>query len=183
MNGRFDRLRFLWWAGAALLLVIAAVAFMGFRLNLSSSFPPGIYRAAPQGPLASVCLTGEAARLAGERGYVRAGVCPGQLAPLMKRVVAQAGDEIELTATGVTVNGRPLANTAPRPHDSKGRLMPALLTTPGGIYRLRLADGQVWIASSYNAGSFDSRYFGPVATTQIRERLEPVWIAFADRSW
>ena len=183
MNGRFDRLRFLWWVGALLLLVIGAFAFMGFRLNLSGSFPPGVYRASPHGPLASVCLTGEAAQLAGERGYVRAGVCPGQLAPLMKRVVAQAGDEIELTASGVTVNGRPLANTAPRRHDSQGRPMPALQPAGGGVYRLRLADGQVWIASSYNAGSFDSRYFGPVAITQIRERLEPVWIAFANRSW
>ena len=33
MNGRFDRLRFLWWAGAALLLVIAAVALLYWALK------------------------------------------------------------------------------------------------------------------------------------------------------
>ena len=76
MTGRFDRLRFLAPLGLAFGLMAGVFVSAGYRINLSASFPPGLYRVSADGPLVSVCLQGEAARLAGERRYVFGGTCP-----------------------------------------------------------------------------------------------------------
>ena len=34
--------------------------------------------------------------------------------------------------------------------------------------------GEVWLFSSYSAGSFDSRYFGPVVLASVRGIARPV---------
>ena len=75
----------------------------------------------------------------------------------MKPVVASAGDIVEVSSRGITVNGVLLPNTAPKTKDSKGRPMQPW---PSGQYRV--SAGFVWVASSYNPWSFDSRYFGPI---------------------
>lgn len=175
MNGRPERLRFL--LPMALVLAALVVAFEGWggRINLSASFPPGLYRVADAGPLVAVCLDGKAAALAAARGYVRGGSCPGRLEPVMKRIVAKAGDVVAVSENGVSVNGHPLLNSKPAPFDSQGRPMPLLFGATR--YVRRLEAGELWLASEFNAGSYDSRYFGPVATSQVRERLAPIWIA------
>ena len=35
--------------------------------------------------------------------------------------------------------------------------------------------GTVWVASSFNSRSFDSRYFGPISESAIKHRLVPIW--------
>lgn len=181
MTGRYERLRFLIPAVAALALLAGGLVVGGYRINLSASFPPGVYQVSPAGPLAAVCLTGRAAELAAKRGYLRRGTCPAQLEPVMKRVVAGAGDVVTVSAAGVSINGQALRNSAPAARDSEGRSMPEL--SARGSYNRRLAAGELWLASEYSAGSFDSRYFGPVDAGQVREYLTPVWIVSDLRPW
>ena len=87
----------------------------------------------------------------------------------MKPIVAVAGDIVEVSSRGVAVDGRLLPNSAARPFDTKSR---PLQHWPFGTYRV--APGTVWVISSFNARSFDSRYFGPVPIASIRCHLRPL---------
>lgn len=102
------------------------------------------------------------------RGYRGSGACRDGAAPLLKPVVAKAGDTVELSARGIAVNGTLLPNTAPLSKDSQSRPLSAW---PFGYYVV--ASDTVWVASTYHARSFDSRYFGPISTAAIRGRLKP----------
>jgi type IV secretory pathway protease TraF len=79
------------------------------------------------------------------------------------------GDTVELSAAGMAVNGRLLPNNAPLVSDTAGR---PLSHWPFGRYVV--APSTVWVASSYNRRSFDSRYFGPVEASQVREHVRPL---------
>jgi conjugative transfer signal peptidase TraF len=87
----------------------------------------------------------------------------------MKPVVARFGDTVEFSEGGVAVNRRLLPNTAPRIADTQGR---PLQHFPFGRYVVQR--GTVWVASTYNPRSFDSRYFGPVPESLIRAHLRPL---------
>ena len=91
--------------------------------------------------------------------------------PLLKPIVAVAGDRVVLSSEGMRVNGRLLPKTAPLFHDVAGR---SLHPWPFGTYVVE--EGVVWVASTYNRGSYDSRYMGPISISQIRARLRPVWL-------
>ena len=56
--------------------------------------------------------------------------------------------------------------TAPLFRDAAGR---SLHPWPFGTYVVE--EGEVWVASTYNRGSYDSRYMGPIRISQIRARL------------
>lgn len=88
---------------------------------------------------------------------------------MMKPIAAQPGDTVEFTSRGFVVNGKALPNSAPLNVDTDGR---SLHHGPFGKYRVETAT--VWVVSSYNLRSFDSRYFGPVPTISIRERVRPL---------
>ena len=81
-----------------------------------------------------------------------------------------SGDLVQISPNGISVNDSGIPNTAPLTRDSGGR---AISHWPFGQYRV--APGTVWAVSSYNAKSFDSRYFGPVRITDIKHYLKPVW--------
>lgn len=101
------------------------------------------------------CLPRPLARLARQRRYVHRGSCPGGDAPIGKRVLAVPGDTVEVSARGLTVDGKYISGSAPLAHDSHGRALvsatPARSIVPGGT---------VWLFSSYSPRSYDSRYFG-----------------------
>jgi type IV secretory pathway protease TraF len=59
--------------------------------------------------------------LAVKREYRESGVCPDYGQPLLKPIAAGEGDRVELSAAGIAVNGRAIANTAPRVLDSMKR--------------------------------------------------------------
>jgi conjugative transfer signal peptidase TraF len=103
------------------------------------------------------------------RGYRTPGSCADGGAPLLKPVVASIGDVVDVSADGLVVNGAQVPNTAPLPADTKGR---PLAHCAFGRYSVPV--GTVWVASSYSGRSFDSRYFGPVPVTAIRNRMRPV---------
>lgn len=140
----------------------------GLRLNASSSLPVGLYliTADTRANLVEFCPAEPFATLALRRGYRDRGVCTDGGAPLLKPVVAAAGDFVELSTLGISVNGVLLPKTAPLSKDAKGRVLEAW---PSGRYPV--APGTVWVSSSYDPRSFDSRYFGPIPTTAIRHRL------------
>jgi conjugative transfer signal peptidase TraF len=175
MRGRCRRL-------AVLLVVSGSVVFaalylfaavVGVRINTSYSLPMGLYIATkdPSAKLVEFCPTGLFARQSSEREYRSRGTaCPDGAVPLLKPIVAREGDVVETTPLGIRVNGILLPQTAPLLKDGHSR---ALTPWPFGVYRV--APDTVWVASSYNRGSYDSRYIGPVSLSQIRRRLRPLW--------
>ena len=155
----------------ALGVTAGAFAALGLRINASPSLPVGLYVATSSADanLAEFCPTGPFASLSMSRGYRDRGVCPDGGAPLLKPVVARHEDLVEVAAAGLSVNGRLLENTAPLSVDTKGRSL-----TPWPLGRYRVAPDEVWVASSYSRRSFDSRYFGPIPTRQIRSLVRPL---------
>jgi conjugative transfer signal peptidase TraF len=157
---------------AALVLVgsFQICGFVGVRFNTSPSLPVGVYITTTDSgaDLVEFCPAEPFASLAVTRGYRDAGICGDGAAPLLKPVAASSGDVVELSAAGLSVNGILLPNTAPLLRDTKGRPLKAW---PFGRYVV-LPD-TVWVASSYNPRSFDSRYFGPLSIAAIRYRLKP----------
>ncbi|CDN58502.1 Conjugative transfer signal peptidase TraF (plasmid) [Neorhizobium galegae bv. officinalis bv. officinalis str. HAMBI 1141] len=149
---------------AAILLVVIAVTG-GYRINLTPSEPFGLWRIIPLHRPAAVddllfiCPPETAAmRAARARGYLRSGSCPGGVAPLIKTVIAVAGQHVEISAS-VSVNGRMVSSSSLALRDGKGR---PLTPFPGGI----VPPGYVFLHSAF-PGSYDSRYFGPVPISGI----------------
>jgi conjugative transfer signal peptidase TraF len=132
----------------------------GYRLNLTPSEPLGLWRIEP---LERAVTVGDTVFdcppastefvVALERGYLRRGLCPGGVAPLIKTVVAVSGQHVEV-GTNVIIDLLPLPYSAVRPSDGAGR---SLDPFPGGI----VPPGHLFLHSDF-ASSYDSRYFGPV---------------------
>ena len=154
------------------LLFWASSAF-GIRLNTSPSLPFGLYRVTADGsaPLVEFCPAEPVASLAIARGYRQAGSCPDGGTPLMKPIVARAGDVVEVSAAGVRVSGNLLRNSAPLLRDTAGRPL-----SPWPADKYAVPPGVVWLISDYHARSFDSRYFGPIPTNLIKDHLRPLLV-------
>jgi len=151
-------------AVAAILLTATAVAG-GFRINLTPSEPLGLWRIislprpAAVGDLLFICPPQtEVLREARSRGYLRSGSCPGGVAPLIKTVIAVAGQHVEI-GVSVSVDGREVSSSSLAQRDGKGR---PLTPFPSGI----VPPGYVFLHSAF-PGSYDSRYFGPVPASGI----------------
>jgi conjugative transfer signal peptidase TraF len=146
----------------------------GIRINASPSLPVGLYAATTnsKAPLVEFCPPEPYGSFAIRRGYRTEGACGDGATPLLKPVVAREGDSVEVSGFGVSVNGRVLPNSAPRPTDTAGREMPVW-----PVHKQIVAPGMVWVVSSYNPRSFDSRYFGPIAVRTITSRLRSVIVA------
>ena len=134
------------------------------RINTSGSLPVGLYIVSPKGSFVEFCPDDHS--LSAQRHYRARGVCPDGAAPLLKPLVGKSGDQIVMSPAGVAVNGKLLPHTAPLSHDSEGR---PLAHWPFGSYTT--APGMLWVASSYNSRSYDSRYLGPIRECAVRSRL------------
>ena len=166
--GRSDLLK---CGGTALSLVVTAHAFAswaGILINTTPSMPLGLYVTSsdPGAPVAAICPPEPYASFAIHRGYRTAGRCADGATPLMKPIVAKAGDVVELSQNGISVNGTAVPNTQPLTRDSTGRLL-----TPWNFGRFTVLPGTVWVASSHHPRSYDSRYFGPIPIACIRSRV------------
>jgi conjugative transfer signal peptidase TraF len=147
---------------------------LGIRVNTSYSLPLGLYIRTNDSDarLIEFCPVGSFARQSSERGYRGASfACADGAVPLLKPIVAREGDLVETTPAGIRVNGVLLPQTAPLVRD--GHSWP-LTAWPFGAYRVQ--PGTVWVASTYNRGSYDSRYMGPIALSQTCRRLKPLWV-------
>lgn len=167
-----------WGVAASLAAGLTLAHVSGLRLNFTHSAPSGLWHvraiapaALERGKLVEVCPPPAPIVVAmRERGYLSQGWLgrcePAGVAALLKPVAAVAGDRVTVHhGEPVKVNGVALANTKAE----KG--IPAW---PDGEYVVQ--PGQVWLFSSYSAGSFDSRYFGPVPVTNVRGEASPILI-------
>lgn len=145
-------------ATPAVLAGLGVVA--GMRVNLTPSYPLGLWRieqltrAVAVGDRIFICPPPIVSfELARERGYLGRGLCPGWFSPLIKTVIALAGQRVVIDGS-ITVDGVRLAHSFVRPLDGKGR---ALAPGASGI----VPTGNLFLFSEF-AGSYDSRYFGPI---------------------
>jgi conjugative transfer signal peptidase TraF len=146
------------------------LSLAGIYVNLTPSLPIGLYVADERGQFASFCPP-DTDFISAVRGYRPKGSCPDGAAPLLKPVVASGTDIVELSAKGISINGsEPLPNSAPRAQDTAGR---SLEHYPYGFYPY--VHGRVWVVSSHNPRSFDSRYFGPIPVASIKRHLRPLF--------
>lgn len=160
-------------AAAAILVAVAAAGWLGgYRVNFTPSYPLGLWRieamarTATTGDLVFVCPPQSPQfTIAFERGYIRRGLCPGGFSPLIKTIVATAGQSVDI-GEHVSIDGLPLAYSKVRNHDAEGR---ALSRWPGGS----VPHGHLYLHSDF-AGSFDSRYFGPVPASGLLGLAHPV---------
>jgi conjugative transfer signal peptidase TraF len=133
--------------------------------NASASAPIGLYWVSPGAPVATgdmvvARVPAPFRALAAARRYLPRNV------PLVKRVVAEAGDNVCADRDQVFVNGRPLARR--QQVDVLGRAMPAWQ----GCRRLR---GQQVFLLMDRADSFDGRYFGVSAGADIIGKVQLLW--------
>jgi len=169
----------------SLLAALAILAFCalplvlwgGARINVTSSFPPGIYwvvdKAPEKGDLVMFCPPAtEVFRLAHERGYLKSGPCTGGHIRMLKRLAGVPGDDVLIAAEGVSVNGQLQARSQPMQEDPSGRPMPHPQSA-----QFRLANGEVLMLSDYSRLSFDGRYFGAVPQAQLDEVVRP-WLVW-----
>jgi len=159
----------------AILPVLAGVAYLaGLRVNLTPSYPLGLWRVEPLGRDVAVgdrifiCPPRTPAfEVARDRGYLGHGLCPGWFTPLIKTVVAAAGQQVVIGGS-IIVDGMPLAHSSVRPTDGEGR---ALAPASSGA----VPAGQVFLYSEF-AGSYDSRYFGPIPTDGVLGLAHPLLV-------
>ena len=143
--------------------------------NPSGSVPIGWYRvdpltrradllshSLPIGSIVLVPLPAGVAALAARRGYLPLNV------PLLKPVGAVAPQQVCVTEGIVRIDGVPVA--AALHADRLGRPLP--------FWRQcrRLRPGELFLLSTDNPASFDSRYFGPVRAATVLGIAHPVWL-------
>nr|WP_312870950.1 conjugative transfer signal peptidase TraF [Aminobacter ciceronei] len=160
--------------GAAFLSALTAAGWLGgLRINLTPSYPLGLWRIeALQRPVANgdlvfICppIT-PAFAAAYARGYVRRGLCPDWFSPLIKTVVAMEGQAVDI-GEHVSVDGQPLNHSEMRRADAEGR---ALDAWSGGV----VPTGFLYLHSDF-VGSYDSRYFGPIPESGVLGLARPVF--------
>ncbi len=152
-------------------LVFTVMLVFGLRINISNSFPVGVYKRHPltveRFALVESCLPEAISRLMVNRQYIPdRGDCGGY-PPLIKKIFAVEGDVIRVAHT-VAINGNEIANTSVMSADADLRpLVSADSTT--------VASDHVWLMSDHHRQSFDARYFGQTHISLLRGGLEPVW--------
>ncbi|MGA4475990.1 S26 family signal peptidase [Ectopseudomonas chengduensis] len=156
-------------AGSLMALGWAALTTSPPRLvyNASDSVPVGWYRIAPAnsmvpGDLVLVHLPPEVRSLAAQRGYLPANV------PLLKTVAAMAPQQVCVQGSQVRIDGDLVAKRLR--WDRKGRALPTWQSCRS------LVGDELFLLSSSNPASFDSRYFGPISADAVIGRAQPLWL-------
>ena len=157
-------------AGVLLVVILA----LGLHVNLSASARRGLYRTVAgrptRGAWVVACVSPQSAVLARARGYLGPGPCAGGTQPLLKSVVAVAGDVVEIGPEAVTVNGQRLPGSSIAASDSLGRGLPHVAWG-----RHVVGADELWLVSTRVPNSWDSRYLGPMSTSQVWSVARPVW--------
>ncbi|ABE65119.1 conujugal transfer protein TraF precursor (plasmid) [Nitrobacter hamburgensis X14] len=159
--------------GAGAVLCLALTGWCAdLRINMTPSYPRGLWRIealdrpADVGDRIFICPPDTAVfERAFKRGYIRRGLCAGGLSPLIKTVAAIGGQQIDVAAR-VSIDGRVLGHSNVRRMDAAGR---PLLPFAGGV----IPAGALFLHSDF-AGSYDSRYFGPIPASGILGLARPV---------
>lgn len=152
-------------AAVPLLLSIAWRPPVLLVWNASASAPVGLYRLLARDPIRRgdtvVAWTpGPARMLAARRHYLPANV------PLVKKVVAVAGDEVCAGGAAIFINGSPVATRLKS--DRAARPMPWWTGCRD------LVSGEYFLLMD-RAGSFDGRYFGVTQQDDLVGRAVLLW--------
>ena len=156
-------------------LASIAIAFVvGIRINTTNSVAGKIWvvtdkKEPSTGDVVSFCPppSHPAFKMARERHYLAAGFCPGGYQPVIKKVMAKAGDTISINEKGIFVNGNFLSKSKPKKHDNLGKILPN--------YKLEnfvLKDGMLLLIGDNSENSFDARYFGIIDSIQVQNVLK-----------
>jgi conjugative transfer signal peptidase TraF len=164
MSGRF---------AVPVMMAVAAMAAAGrpgavpyVVWNASGSVPVGLYRVKPRGDLTVTALVvayppEPLATWLAEGCYLPRGV------PLIKPVLALAGQTVCRDGPVVTVDGHKVGIARERDHS--GRPLPAWRGC-----RV-IGDEQVFLMNPDEPTSLDGRYFGPLPVSTIAGRADPLW--------
>lgn len=133
--------------------------------NASASVPVGFYTARSAdaleiGELAVVTPPDDIARLLAARGYLPLGV------PLIKPVAALPGQTVCRTGLAITIDGT--ASGIARERDRIGRPLPVWQGC-----RV-VAANEIFFMNPAREDSLDGRYFGPLPTSAVVGRAEPL---------
>lgn len=139
-----------------------SVAVGWYRVDPLHHRPGSLPRALAVGSIVLASLPPDAAALAAQRGYLPTRV------PLLKRVGAVAPQHVCVFDALVWIDGVPVA--AVRPADRLGRPLPSWPQCR------QLQPGELFLLSTTNPASFDSRYFGPVSASAVIGVARPVWL-------
>ena len=139
-----------------------SVAVGWYRVEPLHGHPGSLPRPLSVGSIVLTRLPADAAALAAQRGYLPARV------PLLKRVGAVAPQHLCVFDALVWIDGVPVA--AVRPADRLGRALPSWRQCR------QLGPDEVFLLSTTNTASFDSRYFGPVSAFAVIGVAHPVWL-------
>lgn len=155
-------------AAALCALLLPALHRPALRLvwNVTASVPVGLYRIVPEpaqrrGELVALRPSLSLARYMASRRYVEAG------ALLVKPVAAVEGQQVCRLGAVIAIDGVAVATA--RADDRMRRPLPIWT----GCHRLQA--GTVFLLAPSVSASFDGRYFGPVATSDIVGRAIPLW--------
>lgn len=152
--------------GIALLAATLPVRPLRIVYNASASAPQGWWLISPASqPRAGDYVLAElpppVAALAAERGYLPRGV------PILKRIAARGGQRVCVVKRQVSIDGIPLARALT--HDREQRALPIW------EHCRALGDDELFVFNPQRAGSFDSRYFGPLRRADLRGVAQPLW--------
>lgn len=150
----------------------ALLAFTGSKpaplliWNASESVAIGLYRVRPDGMLFVTTLVvaippEPLATFLADGGYLPRGM------PILKRIRALPGQSVCRNKLLISVDGIEIG--AARERDSHGRTLPVWQGC-----RV-IADGEVFLMNWSEPASLDSRYFGPIPSSAIVGRAEPIW--------
>jgi conjugative transfer signal peptidase TraF len=155
--------------GAVIVTGITALFHPAPRLiwNASASVPIGLYAVHPAGRLRTgellvVTPPEKLATFLDARGYLPKGV------PLLKHVAALPGQTVCRTGDTISIDGGDVGVALDRDH--LGRSLPVWQGC-----RV-IAAGEVFLMNRQAVASLDGRYFGPLPTTTIVGRADPIWI-------
>jgi len=124
----------------------------------AGSLPPATHF----GSIVLVPLPATAAAVAARRGYLPLRI------PLLKPIAAVAPQQVCIAEGIVRIDGVPVA--ASLRTDGMGRPLHAWSACR------RLRPGELFLLSTTNPASFDSRYFGPVRADTVLGVAHPIWL-------
>ncbi|HHC6670864.1 TPA: conjugative transfer signal peptidase TraF [Vibrio parahaemolyticus] len=150
--------------------MLALLYAQGYRYNISYSYPTSIYKLTHdhmdyhRGELVLFCPPHNAAmQMALKRDYIKMGLCPSGLTPVIKKIMAMEGNRISFEDQVVHINGQKMPSAMVLSEDSQGRLLPQFAPFP-----LQPNHSPI--------DSFDSRYYGTVPFHHLLGHIEPVWV-------
>lgn len=159
------RLHMTLFGATALATALACLLASRLIVNRTPSLPLGLYwlshgGAPARGTLVAFPVPADVRDLVRERGYLPPG------AFLVKPVVAMPGDRVCTEGRVLTVNREVIGTILLS--DSAGRPLPHHEGCGP------LPEGRLFVASPYEK-SFDSRTFGPIAASDVRGKVTPLW--------